>query len=86
MNAAIATLALLLLLGAEPRPVPQDTTEVTRRIVSVDPQKRRITIEDPDGKKRTLKLRKKIKNLAQFKPGDTLNMAVTDETAIELVK
>jgi ribosomal protein L19 len=71
--------------GEKPAIVTVDTTEVTGRIISVDPQKRRITFEDPEGKKRTLKLSKKINNLDQFKPGDTLNMAVTEEMAIELV-
>jgi hypothetical protein len=72
--------------GANPAIVKVDTTEVAGKIISVDPQKRRITFEDPEGKKRTLKLSKKINNLDQFKPGQNLNMAVTDETAIELVK
>ena len=72
--------------GETPAIVKVDTTEITGRIVSLNPQKRRITFEDPQGKKRTLKLSQKIKNLDQFKPGETLNMAVTDETAIELVK
>jgi ribosomal protein L19 len=72
--------------GENPAIVKVETTEVAGKIVSVDPQKRRITFEDLEGKKRTLKLSKKINNLDQFKPGDNLNMAVTDETAIELVK
>jgi hypothetical protein len=72
--------------GEPPAVVKVDTTEVTGKIIWVNPQRRPITFEDPQGKKRTLKLSKKINNLDQFKPGDTLNMAVTDETAIELVK
>jgi hypothetical protein len=72
--------------GENPAIFKVETTEVAGRIISVDPQKRRITFEDPEGKKRTLKLSKKINNLDQFKPGQNLNMAVTDETAIELVK
>lgn len=72
--------------GEKPAIVKVDTTEVAGKIISVDPQKRRITFEDPEGKKRTLKLSKKIKNLDQFKPGENLNMAITDETAIELLK
>jgi hypothetical protein len=32
------------------------------------------------------KLGRKIKNLDQFKPADNLDMAITDETTIELVK
>ena len=72
--------------GENPAIVKVETTEVAGRIVSVDPQKRCITFEDPQGKKRTLKLSKKINNLDQFKPGENFNMAVTDETTIEVVK
>ena len=72
--------------GENPAIIEVDTTEVAGRVVSIDPQKRRITIDDPDGKKRTLKLSRKVRNLDQFKPGDHLDMVVTDETAIELVK
>jgi Cu/Ag efflux protein CusF len=72
--------------GENPAIVKVDTTEVTGRLVSVDPKRRRLTFEDPDGKKETLKLSKRIKDLNQFKPGETLNMAVTDETAIEVIK
>jgi Cu/Ag efflux protein CusF len=71
--------------GERPAIVKVDTTEVTGRIIAVDRQRRRITFEDPEGKRHTLKISKKIQNLDQFKPGDTLNMAVTEETAIELV-
>ena len=43
-----------------------------------------MTFEDPDGKKRTLKLSQKIKDLNQFKPGETINMAITDEMVVEV--
>ena len=42
--------------------------------------------EDPDGKERTLTLSNRVKNLDQLKPGDTLNMPVTEETAVEVIK
>ena len=71
--------------GDTPALVKVDTTQVSGKIVSIDPEKRRLTFEDPDGKKRTLKLSQKIKDLDKFKPGDTINMAITDETVIEVV-
>src|SRR5258706_14214013 len=70
--------------GENPAIVKVETTEVAGRIVSVDPQKRCITFEDPQGKKRTLKLSKKINNLDQFKPGENLNMAVSHMPTINL--
>src|SRR5258707_15778107 len=72
--------------GENPAIVKVETTEVAGRIVFLDPPKRCITFEDPQGKKRTLKLSKKINNLDQFKPGENLNMAVTDEKNNENVK
>jgi Cu/Ag efflux protein CusF len=71
--------------GDKPALVKVDTSEISGKLVSIDPQKRRLTFEDPDGKKRTLKLSQKIKDLDKFKPGDTINMAITDETVIEVV-
>jgi hypothetical protein len=72
--------------GDNPALVKVDTTEIKGKIVSVDPKKRRLTFEDPDGKKRTLTLGHKIKNLDQFKPGQTIDMAITDELVVEAVR
>jgi Cu/Ag efflux protein CusF len=65
--------------------VKVDTTQIRGKIVSVDPKKRRLTFEDPDGKKRTMTLSNRIKDLDQFKPGQTINMAITDEMVVEAV-
>jgi Cu/Ag efflux protein CusF len=72
--------------GDNPALVKVDTTEIKGKIVSVDPKKRRLTFEDPDGRKRTLTLGHKIKNLDQFKPGQTIDMAITDELVVEAVR
>jgi Cu/Ag efflux protein CusF len=72
--------------GDNPALVKVDTTVVAGKILAIDPKKRRVVIEDPDGKKRALKLSKKVKNLDQFKPGETLNMAITDEMAVEVMR
>jgi Cu/Ag efflux protein CusF len=72
--------------GENPAIVKVETTEVEEELFPRIRKKRRITFEDPQGKKRTLKPSKKINNLDQFKPGENLNMAVTDGTAIEVVK
>ena len=71
--------------GDKPALVKVDTTEISGKIVSVDPKKRRLTFEDPDGRKRTLKLGRRIKDLDQFKPGERINMAITDEMVVEAV-
>jgi hypothetical protein len=70
--------------GEKPALVKVDTSEVIGKIVSIDPMKRRLKFEDPDGKKRSVKLSYRIKDLDRFKPGDTINMAVTEEIVVEV--
>jgi hypothetical protein len=38
------------------------------------------------GKKRTMTLSHRIKDLDQFKPGQTISMAITDELVVEAVR
>jgi hypothetical protein len=45
-----------------------------------------VTLEDPDGKKKTVKLGKKTGNLDQLKVGDTVDMVLTDSLVVEIVK
>ena len=71
--------------GDKPALVKVDTSEIIGKIVSINTKKRSLTFEAPDGKKRTLKLSRKIKNLDQFKPGETINMAITDEMVVEVL-
>jgi len=59
---------------------------MTGKLVSIDRKKRWLTFEDPDGKKQTLKLSRRIKDLNQCNPCDSLNRAITDKTAIEVIK
>jgi predicted RNA-binding protein len=72
--------------GAKPGMVMVDTAVVSGKILAVDAQKHRLTIEDPDGKKKTLKVSKKVTNLEQLKAGDTIDMSVTEALAVEIVK
>jgi len=44
-----------------------------------------LTFEDPDGKKKTVKLSRRIKDLDKFKPGQEINMAITDEMVVAVV-
>jgi hypothetical protein len=71
--------------GDNPALVKVDTTEISGKIVSIDPKKRRLTFEGPDGKKRTLNLSRRIKGLDQFKPGEMINLAITNEMVVEVV-
>jgi Cu/Ag efflux protein CusF len=62
-----------------------DTSAMSAQILAVDAQNHRITLLDPDGKKRTIKVSKKVNNLNDLKVGDTVDMLMTDSTVIEIV-
>lgn len=62
-----------------------DTSAVSAQILAVDAQNHRVTLLDPDGKKKTIKVSKKVTNLDQLKVGDTVDMLMTDSTVIEIV-
>jgi hypothetical protein len=72
--------------GAKPGIVMVDTTAVTAKILAVDAAKHRVTIEDADGKKKTIKLGSKVTNMDSLKPGDTVGMLLTESLVVEIVK
>jgi Cu/Ag efflux protein CusF len=71
--------------GDKPGVVMVDTSAVSAQIVAVDAPNHRLTLLDPDGKKRTIKVSKKVTNLDDLKVGDTVDMLMTDSTVIEIV-
>jgi translation elongation factor P/translation initiation factor 5A len=72
--------------GAKPGMVMTETTAVSAKILAVNAEKHSVTLEDPDGKKKTVKLGKKTGNLDQLKVGDTVDMVLTDSLVVEIVK
>lgn len=72
--------------GAKPGMVMVQTTAVSAKILEVDAAKHRVTIEDPDGKKKKIKLSKNIGNLDKLKAGETVDMVMTESLVVEIVK
>lgn len=62
-----------------------DTSAMSAQILAVDAQNHRVTLLDPDGKKKTIKVSKKMNNLNDLKVGDTVDMLMTDSTVVEIV-
>jgi predicted RNA-binding protein (virulence factor B family) len=62
-----------------------ETSAVSAQILAVDAQNHRVTLLDPDGKKKTIKVSKRITNLDDLKIGDTVDMLMTDSTVVEIV-
>jgi Cu/Ag efflux protein CusF len=71
--------------GDKPGVVMVETSAVSAQIVAVDAPNHRVTLLDPDGKKKTIKVSQKVTNLDDLKVGDTVDMLMTDSTVIEIV-
>ncbi len=72
--------------GAKPGMVMVDTSTVNAKILAVDAPKHRVTLEEPDGKKKTIKVSKNFQNLDQLQPGETVDMLMTESVVVEIVK
>ncbi|HEX4772385.1 MAG TPA: hypothetical protein VH351_16225 [Bryobacteraceae bacterium] len=72
--------------GAKPGTFMVDTTATSAKVLAVDPAKHRVTLEEPNGKKKTVKVSKKVTNLSQLQPGDSVDVSITDALAIDVVK
>jgi Cu/Ag efflux protein CusF len=72
--------------GDKPGVVEVDTTAVSAKVLAVNPQKHQVTLLDPDGKKKTIKVSSKITNLDQLQPGETVDMVMTESLVVQIVK
>jgi translation elongation factor P/translation initiation factor 5A len=72
--------------GAKPGMVMVETSALSAKILAVDPAKHRVTLEDPEGKTKTIKLSKKVTNLDQLKPGETVDIVITESLIVEIAK
>lgn len=72
--------------GAKPGIVMVDTAAISAKVVAVDTTNHSVTLLDPDGDKKTVKLGKNVKNLGQLKAGETIDMVLTQSLIVEVVK
>jgi len=72
--------------GAKPDMVMVDTSTVSAKILAVDVPKHRVTLAEPDGKKKTIKLSKSYQNIDQLQAGETVDMLMTESVVVEIVK
>ena len=59
---------------------------MSAKILAVNPQKNRVTLLDPDGKKKTIKVSSKITNLDQLQVGETVDMVMTESLVVQIIK
>ena len=55
------------------------------KILAVDSQKHKVTLEDPDGKKKTIKVSKKL-NIDGLKVGERVGAVLTESLVIDVIK
>ncbi len=72
--------------GAKPGIVMVDTVAVSAKILAVNEAKHTVTLEDPDNKKKTVKLGSKVSNLDQLKVGETVDLLMTESLVVEIVR
>jgi translation initiation factor 2 alpha subunit (eIF-2alpha) len=71
--------------GAKPGMVMVDTVGLSAKILAVNAPKHRVTLEEPNGKKKTIKVSKKFQNLDQLQPGQTVDVVITESVVVEIV-
>jgi Cu/Ag efflux protein CusF len=71
--------------GARPGGIVATTTEVTARLLSVDAATHHVTLELPDGSKRTVSVNPSI-DLRKVAPGDAVTVQVADAVAVVVEK
>jgi hypothetical protein len=62
------------------------TTEVTAKVVAVDPAQRTVTLQSANGKTRSIEVGDQVRNFDQIKVGDTVHAKYTQALALELKK
>jgi len=72
--------------GEKPGAYMVDTSVTSGKVLDVDPKKHKVTLEEPNGKKKTVKVSQKITNLDQLKVGESIDIAFTESLAIDIEK
>lgn len=71
--------------GSKPGTVMVETTAMSGKILAVDAEKHKVQIEEPDSKKKTIKVSKNI-SLDQLQTGATVDALLTESLVVEVVK
>ncbi len=71
--------------GAKPDVVMVDTTAISGKILAIDPEKRKVTYLDADGKKKTVKAQKNI-DLSGLSVGESVDAVLTESVVLDVTK
>jgi hypothetical protein len=71
--------------GSKPGGMMVETTAISGKILAIDSQKRKVTYEDPDGKKKTVKVKKDL-NISGLAVGESVDAVLTESVVIKVTK
>jgi len=71
--------------GSKPGVVMVETTAISGKILAIDAQKRKVTYEDPDGKKKTVRVKKGV-DLSALAVGELVNAILTESVVVDVTK
>jgi hypothetical protein len=71
--------------GSKPGGIMVETTAISGKILAIDQEKRKVTLEDPDGKKKTVKVRKGV-DISGLAVGESVDAVLTESVAIDVTK
>lgn len=71
--------------GAKPGAIMAETTRVTAKVIALDAEHHRATLQFEDGSRRTVPVREDV-DLSQRKVGDTVVLRITEALAIQVAK
>jgi hypothetical protein len=71
--------------GSKPGIVMVQTNAVSGTILAVDAQKHKVSFQDPEGKKRTVKVRKSV-DLSGLTPGESFDAVATESVVVDITK
>jgi len=70
--------------GAKPGMVASETVDLSAKILSVDKEKRKVTVQGPAGNTRTFRVGKEVERFGELKPGDDVVVHYTEAIAIKI--
>lgn len=71
--------------GSKPGIVMVDTTAMSGTILAVDAEKHKVSFQDVEGKRRTIKVRKNI-DLSGLHPGESFDAVRTESVVVDIAK
>jgi hypothetical protein len=71
--------------GSKPGGVMVETTAISGKILAIDTQTRKVSYEDPEGKKKTVKVRKGV-DISALAVGESVDAVLTESVIIKVTK